>query len=90
MMKKTPRGQSGNAGRYVGIVDRQWASNSYSATDGRAASSLGVDQSGSSPVGSKVGTNLNRQIPSGFEARDARCTQNAMPVRKRPFTTQVD
>jgi len=85
MSMKTPRGIAGNAKDYTGIVDRQWAAPSYDPNTGRASSSLSPDQSGRSPVGSKVG-NGNRQMTDAFAGIDKTRTQIATPVRRRPFT----
>ena len=79
--KLTP-GSSGGKGHM-----RQWAAKSYSATDGRAASSL--EDNGNSSYGYTNAENVANQIPSGFEARTARCVQGRTPVKDRPFTKSV-
>jgi hypothetical protein len=57
---------------------------SYSATTGRAASAIFSD--GQSTSGWTNAGAIESQVPSGFEGRDRRATQNATPVRKRAFT----
>ena len=32
----------------------------------------------------------SRQLTDAFDARDLRCTQDATPVRNRPFTSKRD
>lgn len=87
-MKSTPRGLAGNAAR-DGVPLRDWASRSYSATDGRSASSLGDQFGRGSPSTTHSGP-ANAQIPGGFERCDRIRTTDATPVRKRPFTEQRD
>jgi hypothetical protein len=87
--KQTPRGIAGNAKQYQNIRLRQWASSSYSATNGRAASSLAGEDNVGSPSTTHA-ENISRQIPGGFEARDARYLQDSTPVFRRPFTQKVD
>jgi hypothetical protein len=89
MTKNTPPGIAGNVKR-AGAPLRQWASQSYSASNGRPVSSLGVDQSGYGSPSATHCENPSRQIPSGFEARDRRATTDPRPVRTREFTKQVD
>jgi hypothetical protein len=88
MMKSTPRGVAGNVSR-DGVVNRQWSSRSYSALDGRSASSLG-DQFGRGSPSTTHAENLSGQIPDAFSTIDGRRTQDATPVAKRPFTRAVE
>ena len=68
---------------------RDWASTSYGASDGRSVSSLANDSGVGSPSTTHV-QGASAQIPGGFERCDRRRTQDATPVRKRPFTEQRD
>jgi hypothetical protein len=86
--KSTPRGIAGNAAR-DGVPLRDWASRSYSATDGRSASSL-ADQFGRGSPSTTHSGPANAQIPSGFERADRKRTTDSRPVRTRPFTEQYD
>jgi hypothetical protein len=67
---------------------RQWSAPSYSAQDGRAAKSSEEQRSGYGADGETW--TVNAQIPSAFAGRDRRCTQNPVPVSKRPFQTIKD
>ena len=70
---------------------RDWSRASYSAVDGRAVTSIGDEYGrGGPPDSSDHCRGLSAQIPSGFEGRDRRATQNPTPVRKRPYTQAVD
>ena len=80
--KSTPR-------EHLGTVSRQWAAKSYSSHDGRASSSLSSDQSGISPVGSKVGVG-SRQLTDAFSRIDQKRLQGRTPVKSRPFTQKVE
>jgi hypothetical protein len=86
--KGTPAGVAGNVGR-DGTPMRQWASRSYSASDGRAASSLATDQYGRGSPSTTHAENLSNQLNDAFHAIDKRRTTNSTPVRNRPFTTKV-
>lgn len=88
MVMKSTRGIAGNVAR-DGIPLRDWASRSYSATDGRSVSSLADQFNRGSPSTTHSGPG-STQIPGGFAQCDRRRTQDATPVRKRPFTEQVD
>jgi hypothetical protein len=84
MTSKSMRaGLAGNVAR-DNVPLRQWSARSYSANDGRSASSL-ADQRN---VGSPSTTHANpcsAQIPDAFKGIDARRTQNPTPVVKRPL-----
>jgi hypothetical protein len=68
---------------------RDWASKSYSSSNGRSASS--VFENGDSGRGwTNAGADVNNQIPGGFERRTARTVQDRRPVRTREFTKVVD
>lgn len=86
--RSTPPGIAGNAAR-DGTPLRDWASRSYSATTGTAASSL-ADQFGRGSPSTTHSGPANAQIPGGFESCNRRRTTDSRPVRTRPFTEQVD
>jgi hypothetical protein len=69
---------------HKGVPLRQPAAYSYSASDGRAASSLAPD--GKSHEGYSRAENVNPQIPDGFDRINQRRTQSPEPVHRRPFT----
>jgi hypothetical protein len=73
-MMKSSKGPGSSGGR--GPL-RQWASSSYDPIDSRSH----VSNDHAQP---------NRQLPSGFEARDRRCTQGRTPVRDRGYTDKYD
>jgi hypothetical protein len=67
---------------------RDWGRDmpSYSATDGRAITSIGDERGRGGPSGSNDhATNVSAQVPDAFKHVDARRTQDATPVRKRPL-----
>jgi hypothetical protein len=64
---------------------RSWASKSYSATDGRPASSL-ADHDGRGSPSTTHAPDVSAQIPEGFGHIDRQRTQDRTPVRKRAFT----
>jgi hypothetical protein len=80
------RGTVGNAHRRDEPL-RNWSMPSYSAADGRAASSL-------AEAGGKDGydhaENVSAQIPTGFAHIDKRRTTDPRPVSKREFTKVVE
>lgn len=84
-MMKSSKGPGSSGGR--GPL-RQWASSSYDPIDGRSHSS--VDEEDSRSHVSNDHAQPNRQLPSGFEARDRRCTQGRTPVRDRGYTDKYD
>lgn len=86
-MKKTAPGDTGSAGR-KNVPLRQWSAPSYDASTGRSVSSIS-EQGGEHVLYGNYAKG-NAQIPSSFEARDRLATQDATPVRKRPFTGKVD
>jgi hypothetical protein len=64
---------------------RQWAAPSYDASTGRcAASSMEEQRSYGFDAGERC--TPSKQIPTGFEGRDRRATQNRTPVKHRPVT----
>jgi hypothetical protein len=62
---------------------RDWACPSYSATDGRSASSL-ADAGGKD--GYTHAKNVSTQCPTAFDRIDKRRTQGPVAVGSRPFT----
>jgi hypothetical protein len=71
-------------GSKPGAPLRRWSQLSYSALDGRSASSL--EEAGNSSRGYTHATEVSRQLPKqddGFHARTARCVQDRTPVSKR-------
>lgn len=84
--KQTPKGLAGNVARSR-VPLRSWTSEaSYSATDGRAGSSL-ADQFGRGSPSTTHAENLSGQIPGGFDKIDKRRSQDPTPVAKRRYTT---
>jgi hypothetical protein len=80
-MAKTP-GSDGKAPL------RNWSMPSYDPNTGRAALST-EDR----PVNVRIENEEIRpsaQMTDAFAARDRRCTQSSVPVRKRPFTKKHD
>jgi hypothetical protein len=67
---------------------RQWASPSYSAEDGRPASSL-ADNDGRGSPSTTHAANVSAQIPGGFAHIDKRRTTDPRPVHTREFTKKV-
>ena len=71
---------------------RNWSQSSYSATDGRAASSLADELHKGSPS-TMHAENISAQIPDArgeggapsFAQRDRACTQGRTPVSRRPL-----
>jgi hypothetical protein len=85
--RRTPQQPSYGAGNRM---MRQGASNSYDPQTGRSMSSVDEEDSRSHVTNNNHASGDGRQIPSGFAARDARCTQMKTPVSRRPLTMVHD
>ena len=80
-MKHQSPGSSGGKGPL-----RDWSTPSYSATDGRAITSIGNHHYGRGSPSTTHAENVSAQIPSAFDAIDKRRTQGRTPVKHRAFT----
>jgi len=68
-----------------GVPLRDWSCPSYSASNGRPASSL-ANYDGTGSPSTTHAPDVSAQIPTAFSNIDKTRTQSSVPVRKRPFT----